>query len=67
MRALAWFAGAGVLTAYVGRVAFYATVERLGAMRASTLQRLNPFFAVVMGVRNGYCQIPAVASVRPTI
>jgi drug/metabolite transporter (DMT)-like permease len=49
-RALAWFAGAGVLTAYVGRVAFYATVERLGAMRASTLQRLNPFFAVVMGV-----------------
>ena len=48
--ALLWFAGAGVLTAYVGRVAFYATVERLGAMRAATLQRLNPFFAVVMGV-----------------
>jgi len=35
-RALLWFAGAGVLTAYVGRVAFYATVERLGAMRAAT-------------------------------
>jgi drug/metabolite transporter (DMT)-like permease len=50
MRAFLWFAGAGVLTAYVGRVAFYATVERLGAMRAATLQRLNPFFAVVMGV-----------------
>ena len=33
-RALLWFAGAGVLTAFVGRVAFYATVERLGAMRA---------------------------------
>jgi drug/metabolite transporter (DMT)-like permease len=49
-RALLWFAGAGVLTAYVGRVAYYATVERLGAMRATTLQRLNPFFAVVMGV-----------------
>ena len=49
-RALLWFAGAGVLTAYVGRVAFYATVERLGAMRAATLQRLNPFFAVVMGM-----------------
>jgi uncharacterized membrane protein len=47
---LLWFAGAGVLTAYVGRVAYYATVERLGAMRAATLQRLNPFFAVVMGV-----------------
>lgn len=49
-RALLWFAGAGVLTAFVGRVFFYATVERLGAMRSSTLQRLNPFFAVVMGV-----------------
>ena len=48
--ALLWFAGAGVLTAYVGRVAYYATVERLGAMRATTLQRLNPFFAVVLGV-----------------
>ena len=48
--ALVWFAGAGVLTAYVGRVAYYATVERLGAMRASTMQRLNPFFTVVMGV-----------------
>ena len=50
LRALLWFAGAGVLTAYVGRVAYYATVERLGAMRTTTLQRLNPFFAVVMGV-----------------
>ena len=49
-RALLWFAGAGVLTAYVGRVAYYATVERLGAMRAATLQRLNPFFAVLMGI-----------------
>jgi drug/metabolite transporter (DMT)-like permease len=49
-RGLLWFAGAGVLTAYVGRVAFYATVERLGAMRAATLQRLNPFFAVVLGI-----------------
>jgi len=48
--ALLWFAGAGVLTAYVGRVAYYATVQRLGAMRATTLQRLNPFFAVVTGV-----------------
>jgi drug/metabolite transporter (DMT)-like permease len=49
-RALLWFAGAGVLTAYVGRVAYYATVARVGAMRATTLQRLNPFFAVIMGV-----------------
>ena len=49
-RALLWFAGAGVLTAFVGRVFFYASVQRLGAMRSSTLKRLNPFFAVVLGI-----------------
>ena len=49
-RALAWFAGAGILTAFVGRVFFYASVERLGAMRSSALKRLIPFFAVVLGV-----------------
>ena len=49
-RALLWFAGAGVFTAFVGRVFFYASVQRLGAMRSSTLKRLNPFFAVVLGV-----------------
>jgi len=48
--ALLWFAGAGVFTAYIGRVFFYASVQHLGAMRASTIKRLNPFFAVVMGV-----------------
>src|SRR5205085_10705331 len=50
MRVLLWFAGAGVFTAFVGRVFFYASVERLGAMRSSTLKRLNPFFAVILGV-----------------
>ena len=49
-RALLWFAGAGVFTAFVGRVFFYASVERLGAMRSSALKRLNPFFAVLLGV-----------------
>jgi drug/metabolite transporter (DMT)-like permease len=49
-RALLWFAGAGVLTAYVGRVFFYASVQHLGAMRSSTMKRLNPFFAVMLGV-----------------
>jgi drug/metabolite transporter (DMT)-like permease len=49
-RALLWFAGAGVFTAFVGRVFFYESVHRLGAMRSSTLKRLNPFFAVVLGV-----------------
>jgi drug/metabolite transporter (DMT)-like permease len=49
-RALLWFAGAGVFTAFVGRVFFYESVHRLGAMRSATLKRLNPFFAVVLGV-----------------
>jgi drug/metabolite transporter (DMT)-like permease len=50
MRAILWFAGAGIFTAYIGRVFFYASVQHLGAMRASTMKRLNPFFAVVLGV-----------------
>jgi drug/metabolite transporter (DMT)-like permease len=49
-RAVLWFAGAGVFTAFVGRVFFYESVQRLGAMRSSTLKRLNPFFSVVLGV-----------------
>ncbi len=49
-RAIAWFAGAGFFTAFIGRVFFYRSVERLGAMRASAIKRLNPFFAVVLGV-----------------
>jgi drug/metabolite transporter (DMT)-like permease len=50
LRVLLWFAGAGVFTAYIGRVFFYASVQHLGAMRSSTMKRLNPFFAVVLGV-----------------
>jgi drug/metabolite transporter (DMT)-like permease len=49
-RALLWFAGAGVFTAFVGRVFFYESVQRLGAMRSAALKRLNPFFSVVLGV-----------------
>lgn len=48
--ALAWFAGAGVLTAFVGRVFLYSSVQHLGAMRASALKRLQPLFAVVLGM-----------------
>ena len=47
-RALMWFAGAGVFTAFVGRVFFYAAIQRVGAMRSSTTKRLIPFFAVSM-------------------
>lgn len=46
---LAWFALGGVLTAFVGRVFLFASVQSLGAMRASTVKRLNPFFAVILG------------------
>ena len=49
-RAILWFAGAGVLTAFIGRVFGYASVQLLGAMRASATKRLNPFFAVALGV-----------------
>jgi drug/metabolite transporter (DMT)-like permease len=48
--ALAWFAGAGVFTAFIGRVFYYASVQALGAMRSSAMKRLNPFFSVVLGV-----------------
>lgn len=50
VRALLWFAGAGVFTAFVGRVFFYASIERLGAMRSSTMKRLIPLFSVMLGV-----------------
>lgn len=46
----AWFALGGVLTAFVGRVFLFASVQSLGAMRASSVKRLNPFFAVILGV-----------------
>ena len=48
--AVLWFAGAGVFTAFVGRVFFYSSVEKLGAMRSSALKRLSPLFAVLLGV-----------------
>jgi drug/metabolite transporter (DMT)-like permease len=50
IRGLAWFALGGVLTAFVGRVFLFASVQSLGAMRASAVKRLNPFFAVIIGV-----------------
>ncbi len=47
---IAWFAGAGVLTIFIGRVFLYASVQHLGAVRASAIKRLNPFFSVLLGV-----------------
>ena len=47
---LAWLAAAGVFSAFIGRVFLYASIQHLGAMRASAIKRLNPFFAVVLGI-----------------
>ncbi|MCK9988450.1 MAG: hypothetical protein AzoDbin1_04922 [Azoarcus sp.] len=48
--ALAWFAGAGVLTMFIGRVFVFASVQHLGAVRGSAVKRLNPMFSVMLGV-----------------
>ena len=45
-----WFAGAGVLTIFIGRVFFYASIQHLGAVRASAVKRLNPLFSVMIGI-----------------
>lgn len=44
----AWFALSGVLTVVLGRVLFYVSIARLGAIRASAINRLNPFFSVLL-------------------
>lgn len=50
LRGVLWLAAAGVFSAFIGRVFLYASIERLGAIRASAVKRLNPFFAVLLGV-----------------
>jgi len=47
---IAWFAVSGFLTIFIGRVFVYASMQHLGAIRASAIKRLNPFFAVLLGV-----------------
>jgi drug/metabolite transporter (DMT)-like permease len=48
--AMLWFAGAGILTMFFGRVFNYASIQHLGAVRASAVKRLNPLFSVLLGV-----------------
>jgi drug/metabolite transporter (DMT)-like permease len=48
--AVAWFALAGLLTMFFGRVFVYQSIQYLGALRASAIKRLNPFFSVLLGV-----------------
>jgi len=47
---VAWFALGGFLTIFVGRVFLYASIQHLGAVKASAVKRLNPFFSVLLGV-----------------
>jgi drug/metabolite transporter (DMT)-like permease len=46
----AWFALAGALTIFIGRVFLHSSIQWLGAMRGSSVKRLVPLFSVVMGV-----------------
>jgi len=50
LASLAWFAAAGVLTMFIGRVFLFASVQHLGAVRASAVKRLNPVFSVILAV-----------------
>jgi drug/metabolite transporter (DMT)-like permease len=50
LRSMLWFGAAGVLTIFIGRVFLYASIQRLGAVPASAVKRLNPVFSVLLGV-----------------
>lgn len=45
-----WFCLAGVFTAFLGRVFLYSSIQHLGSVRAVAIKRLQPFFAVLIGV-----------------
>ncbi len=43
-----WFAVSGVLTIFLGRTLLYQSIASIGAIRASMLLRLHPFFSVLL-------------------
>lgn len=43
-----WFAVSGVLTIFLGRTLLYQSIAYIGAIRASMLLRLHPFFSVLL-------------------
>lgn len=45
-----WFALAGAMTIFVGRLLLYSSFRRLGAVRGASLKRMAPFFSVLLGV-----------------
>jgi drug/metabolite transporter (DMT)-like permease len=45
---LAWFALSGLLTVILGRALFFKSIASIGPIRASAVNRLNPFFSVLL-------------------
>lgn len=45
-----WFALAGALTIFLGRVFFHSSIQHLGAVRSASVKRLVPFFTVALGI-----------------
>src|SRR5215212_960717 len=43
-----WFIVSGVLTIFLGRTLLYQSIAYVGAIRASMMLRLNPFFSVLL-------------------
>jgi len=43
-----WFMAAGLCAMVLGRTLVYASIQKLGATRATAVKRLNPFFSVVL-------------------
>ena len=47
---IAWFALAGALTIFIGRVFLHASIQWLGGIRGASVKRLSPLFSVLLGV-----------------
>lgn len=47
--ALLWFALSGLLATVFGRIFLFRSIRELGAVKASALKRLTPFFSVLLG------------------
>lgn len=45
---LVWFALSGLLTVIAGRALFFKSIASIGPIRASAVNRLNPFFSVLL-------------------
>lgn len=45
-----WYALAGLLTLFVGRVFLHSSIQWLGAVRGASIKRLMPVFSVVLAV-----------------